>query len=462
MKRLRSSASAAALLALTLSACASAPPAPADLIATPKGFDYAGANSGFPKSDARWWATFGDDALDALTEEALKANQQIAVGLAAVAAARASVTVATSALLPQVNASASASSQTAPDFGPGISNIDGSARGSASWQIDLFGENRARRRAAKEDYAAQLFDQRGLELTVASDVATNYFSVLATRARLAVAEDNLAISEHIFGLIKTKFDAGAVSRFDLSSQEASLANARARVPQLEQQLVSFDSALAILLGRAPQGYAAPEGDVMGLAPPSINPGLPSDLLLRRPDLLSSEAALRAANANVDAARAAFFPTIDLASGLSAFLTGGASLVGSLAASGSTPIFSAGGLEGSLKSAKAREEGAIASYRQSVLAALRDVDVSLKTLETSQTRETQLLIARDAAQKALSIAELQYKAGSIDLTSLLNAQSNYFSARDSAISARLDRLSAAVGLYVAIGGGWGEAAADAGP
>ncbi|MEZ5920347.1 MAG: efflux transporter outer membrane subunit [Parvularculaceae bacterium] len=456
MNRFQTSVAVSAMIAVTLSACASTGTPARDLVQTPAVFDNSGAASSFAKSDADWWRTFGDPNLDLLTKEALLKNQQIAGGLAAVRAARASVTTSTAALLPQVNAGASASSQTAPNLGAGISDISANARASASWQVDLFGANRAKRRVSKANYAAQIFDQKGLELTVASDVASTYFSILSTRARLKVAEDNLAISERIFDLVKTRFSAGAVSRFDYSSQEASLANARARLPQLQQQLASFDTALAILLGRAPQGFEAPPGDILALEPPPINPGLPSDLLLRRPDLLSAEQQLKAADANVDAARAAFFPTIDLTAGLSALLTGGASAIGSLAASGSAPIFTAGRLEGSLEGAKARSDQAVASYRQAVLSALRDADLGLSALNVADARETQLQIARDAAAKALSISELQYKAGAVGLTTLLNAQSAYFSASDALIQGRLDRLSSAIDLYTAIGGGWGGA------
>ncbi|NNL87959.1 MAG: efflux transporter outer membrane subunit, partial [Marinicaulis sp.] len=337
-----------------------------------------------------------------------------------------------------------------------LDDISASARGSASYQLDLFGQNRADRAAARASFDSQAFDQRGLELTVASDVAFTYFSILATRERLDVARSNLEISERIFDIVKTRYEAGAVSRFDLASQEASLANARSRVPQLEQQRISLETALSVLLGRPPQGYLAPDGEILTLAPPAINPGMPSELLLRRPDLLSAEAQLRAADANVAAAQAAFFPSIDLSAGVNAGLTGGTSVIGSLASSLAAPIFSGGRLEGSLDSAEARVEQQIARYRQATLNALRDVDVSLSALSTAEQREEQLIVARDASQESLSLAEIRYRTGADDLTSLLNAQSTFFNASDSLVQGRLDRLSAAIDLYVAIGGGWAKA------
>jgi NodT family efflux transporter outer membrane factor (OMF) lipoprotein len=436
--------------ALSLAACASVSPPVSELTPLPFAYDYTAGLDGAEKQDALWWTTFSDPSLDALINEVLGANQDIAGGLAALRSARASVRIANASLFPQLNAGASASSNT----DDGLDDVSASARGSASYQLDLFGQNRADRAAARAGYDGQVFDQRALELTLASDVAFTYFSVLATRERLEVAQSNLEISERIFDIIETRYDAGDVSRFDLTSQQAALANARARLPQIEQQLVSLETALSVLLGRAPQGYDAPHGDILALTPPVINPGLPSELLLRRPDLLSAEAQLRAADANVAAAQAAFFPSIDLSAGVNAGLTGGTSVLGSLAASLAATIFSGGRLEGSLDGAEARVDQQIARYRQATLNALRDVDVSLSALATAERREEQLAVARNASQQSLSLAEIRYRSGADDLTSLLNAQSTFFNASDSLVQGRLDRLSAAVDLYAAIGGGWG--------
>ncbi len=436
--------------ALSLAACATASPPVAELTPLPTAFDHSGANASAAKTDEAWWRSFNDPSLDALVAQAQSSNQDIAAGVAALRAARASVRIANASLFPQLSAGASASSTTQ---GGGLDDVTGSARGSASYQLDLFGRNAATRRAARANYEAQAFSQRALELTIQSDVAFTYFSILAARERLAVAQSNLEISERIFDIVKARYEAGDVSGFDFKSQEASLANARARLPQIEQQLVSLETALSVLIGRTPQGQSAPTGDILGLTPPAINPGMPSELLLRRPDLLSAEAQLRAADADVAAAERAFFPSIDLSSGVTAGLTGGTSIVGSLAASLAAPVFSGGRLEGQLGSAKARVDQQIARYRQATLSALRDVDVSLSALANAEKREEQLVTARDASGQSLDRAEVRYRAGADDLTSLLNAQSAYFSASDSLVQGRLDRLAAAVDLYAAIGGGW---------
>ena len=329
----------------------------------------------------------------------------------------------------------------------------GSGRLSASYQLDLFGANAASRAAALASFDAAVFSQRALELTVQSDVSTTYFNLLASREQLDVARSNLEIAERIFQIVQVRYEAGTISGFDVSSQSAQLANARSRIPQLESQISGLETALAILIGRVPQSYVAPEADILTIALPQTDPGLPSELLLRRPDLMQSEAALRGADANINAARAAFFPSIDLGAGVSSLLTGGADLTGSLSSSIAATIFSGGRLEGQLEGAEARRAGQLAAYRQAILSALRDVDVSLKSVEANAAREEQLLIARDAAFDALEAAELRYRAGTGDLTSLLTSQQTYSDASNSYVLGRLDRLTAAVNLYVALGGGY---------
>lgn len=439
---------------LTLTGCASLNPIQRETatdagLTMPDGYDYASEVAALDAPELAWWEAFNSQDLDALIEEARAANNTLAQGLANVDASRASLRTANAAFLPQASGGLSGSSNTES----GLDDFDASARLSASYQLDLFGANAAGRNAALANLDAAIFAQRALELTVQSDVAAGWFNLLSAREQLAVARRNLEISERIFEIVQFRYEAGVISGFDVSSQSAQLANARARIPQLESQITSQETALGILLGRVPQGYTAPQADILSIALPVADPGLPSDLLLRRPDLMQSEASLRAANANIDAARAAFFPSIDLGAGLSSVLTGGTDLVGSLSASLAQTIFSGGRLEAQLEGAQARREGQLAAYRQSILSALRDVDVSLKAIDANEVREEQLLIARDAAEDALRAAEIQYQAGTGDLTSLLNAQQNYFDAANSYVLGRLDRLTAAINLYVAVGGAY---------
>lgn len=436
----------------SLTACTSLAPQTEEVkhgIALPASYDNAGDTTGIRSIEREWWAAFGSTELDDLIAEALVANQTLASGLANVDAARAALKVSNASLLPQASASLSSSSNTEA----GLDDVTSSGRLSASYQLDLFGANAADREAARASLAAAGYAQRTLELTVQSDVASTYFNLLATREQLAVARENLAISERIFRIVEVRYEAGTISGFDVSSQRAQLANARARIPELESQITGLETSLAILLGRVPQGFNAPDEKILDITLPQADPSLPSDLLLRRPDLRQAEANLHAANANVTAARMAFFPSIDLGAGLSAILSSGGDLTGSLSASVAQTVFAGGRLEGQLESARAKREAQIATYRGAILSALRDVDVSLTEISANASREEQLLIAREASQDALDAAELRYRAGTDDLTSLLNAQEAYFTASDNYVQGRLNRLTSALNLYVALGGAY---------
>lgn len=445
-----------AAMAFWLSACtydgAEAPDLQAGM---PAAYDFSGAAGtapgAAPAGDTEWWAAFGDASVAPLVAEALLANQNLASGRAALRSARAAVRIAGASLYPDLQFGASGSSSTVT----GLDDVSSTGRLSAGYQLDLFGANRARRHGAVARHDAQRFDLRALELSVQADTAFTYFSVLALRERLQVAQANLDISERIYRIVQTRYRAGAVSRFDLVSQEAALANARAQVVALKPDVVSLETALAVLLGRAPQGFEAPAGQLMATSLPSLDPGLPADLLLRRPDLLSAQAVVRGSGADVAVARAAFFPTVDLTAAWSESGLGSiGNPVESLAASLAAPIFSGGALEGGLEQARAGVDQAVAAYRQATLDALRDVDVSLSTLSAAERRESELLLARNAAERALSLAEVRYRSGADDLTSLLNAQTTLFDASDAVVQARLSRLSAAIDLFVAVGGEWG--------
>lgn len=441
-----------------MSACQALAPGEAvnPAVQTPARYEHAAPVLATARQvDAQWILAFGDANLSEMVDMARTNNLDLVAGLANVRASQAALQSARSGLFPSVSASGSASADSADDFG----SVGRNARLSASYQLDLFGETRAQVRAVKESLTQQLLDQRALELTVEQQVASGYVSVLALRAQLATAKDNLEIAQRIYQLVQVRYNAGAVSGYDLEGQKASLAASEARIPAIEQQLASAESALAILLGRPAQDWHAPDGDLMALRLPVTNPGMPSDLLLRRPDLLAAEAGLRAADANVDAARAAYFPSINLSAGLSSILQSGSDLLASVGASASQTVFSGGRLAAQTRSAQARRDALIASYRKAALNAFRDVDVALNQQSSSAAQETAYRTAESASKKALDLAEIRYKAGSSDLNSLLTAQSSYFSARNNVKQARADQLQAAIDLFVALGGGWQSSAAQ---
>ena len=418
-------------------------------VSIPETYDHSPELAAARADDLEWWKGFNDPVLDDLITRALANNLSIESGIANLRSARAAVVSAGASLEPSASASASSSADTDTN----LDDISVSGRLSASYELDLFGANRQSVEVSELNLQGTEYDQRALELSVQSSVANAYLNLLAGRYSLKVAEDNLAITKRIFDIVKVRYDAGDVSGYDMASQEASYASARARIPQIQDQIEGYEAALAILLGAAPQGFTVPDTSLTAIAIPGIETGLPSDLLLRRPDILQAQTSLRAAMVNVEIAQKAFLPSFDLGAGLSSILTNGLDPVASISASVGMPLFSGGQLEGSLESAEARADQAIVSYRQSILTALQDVDVSLSGLKAAHATEADLIQAERASARALEIAELRYRVGADNLTSLLNAQQSYQSASQSVVENRRDQLVSTVNVYSAIGSGW---------
>jgi len=301
-------------------------------------------------------------------------------------------------------------------------------------------------------------------LTLIAGVATSYFEVLSLRSRLAVARENLAIAERVRDLVSARVRNGAASSLDLNRQEATVLAQRAALLPIEQLERQTLAALAVLTGRVPEGFEVKAAGVSDLSVPAINPGLPAELLVRRPDVASAEAQLAGSNADVAAARAALLPSIQLtgsagiaSSALLSFVSGGTSTVG-LALSLLQPIFDGGRLRGQVSISESRERELVESYRKVILAAFKDVEDSLVAASRQAQQEALVAQVQAQAREALRLAEIRYRAGADDLLTVLDAQRTLFSAQDQLAQIRLNRLEAAVSLYKALGGGWNAAAA----
>ncbi|MCC6839456.1 MAG: efflux transporter outer membrane subunit [Flavobacteriales bacterium] len=403
-----------------------------------------------------WWTGFGSPDLDRLMAAARAGNLDIKAALARIAQARAQVRGAEAGLYPTFDASGSAGrSGNAAD--PDSNSYRGNLQ--VGYELDLWGRVAAGVTAAEAGAQATALDAVALDLVLQGDVATTYFTYLALGERLRVAEENLAIARGTLALVQEQAAAGAVSGLELAQQRQQVAAISAQIPDLEGQRRQAVNALALLAGTTTAALGAPGGALAEVAVPQIQPGVPSDLLLRRPDLRGAEAELVAANANIGAARAAFLPSIALtaeggiASNLLNALLRPESLLYSLAASLVAPIFDGGAREADLEVARARYEELVYLYQQSALTAFREVEDALVDQETQALSEAALVESERQARQAYNLAALQYREGAIDLLTLLDAQRTLLSAQDSLVQARLSRLSAAVALAKALGGGW---------
>jgi NodT family efflux transporter outer membrane factor (OMF) lipoprotein len=437
--------------------------------------------------EAGWWSNFKAPELPALEETAAAQNLDIAVAAAQVLQAEATDGIAFSALLPTVSGSfgvtraGSNKSLTTYSLTPatgttpagitgtpnsvGVTANDFTAGFSATYGLDLWGLSQDKLRQARESLRAARYAETVIGLTTAQSVAEEYFTVLSYRERITIARQNIDAANRILVVTQAKVTNGVSSNLDLAQQQSTVAAQQARLPGLIESEREARYALAILLGRAPEGFDVKAQNLDGIASPRIQPGLPSETLLRRPDVANAEAELYAAHANVDAARAAFFPQIGLtgSAGWSSAAINGlinpANFAWSIGASVLQTIFDGGKLKAEDDLALAQQQQLVATYRKTVFTAFSDVETQLGEAASNTDELAALTEEVRASTEAFRISELQYREGTIDILSLLTTQQTLFTAEDTLVQTKLARLEADVGVYRALGGGWTQQADD---
>ncbi|HTN65200.1 MAG TPA: efflux transporter outer membrane subunit [Burkholderiaceae bacterium] len=448
-KCIRSAVLAAAILS-TLAGCAMTAPYQRPELTMPAQWDgVAAATDSTVSSD--WWRQFGNSELDGLMTQALAANHDLAAALSRIQQARAAAGMVRANQLPSVNLSASASNQ---DGHSGTSQSS-QLTASVSYEVDLWGGSAAGSEAAAARLDATIYDRDAAALVLQADVASNYFQILALKDRLAIAHQNLEAAQAVLALVETRYSKGANSALEVSQQRTSVLNIQAQIPSLEQDLRTTQTALAILLGQAPQHFSVRGSTLSTLQLPIVSPYQPASLLERRPDIARAEAQLTAANADIGAARAALYPNLTLSASTAAagVLSSGSTLVSSLVASMTQSIFDGGRLRGQVLQSEARKTELVAVYLQSALIGLKEVQDGLGAVAASAARHELLTQAAAEAQEAYRIANVKYKAGSDDLLTLLDSQRTQLQTEDSRVQADLARYVSAIGLYKSLGGGW---------
>lgn len=401
---------------------------------------------------ADWWRDFGSANLNGYVGTALNANNDLMASLQRIEQARASVQGAGAGLLPQVNASGSQSKDWQESGGRSTSSDSNRGSLSISYEVDLFGRTRAGVEAAEARLDASKFDHEALRLVVAGDVTQAYANAAGASEQLSVARNNLTIAKDVLNIINARFREGSASALEAAQQKADVASSEANIATLQRQHDAYVTQLAVLMGEAPQRFTLREDKLITMKVPVVSPVLPSRLLEQRPDIRAAEANLIAANADIGAARAAFFPSLNL--NAEGALTGNpAASILSLSASALAPIFSGGTLESGLSSSKARKEELVATYRQTVLTAFKEVSDALAAVKAASVRVKALDSAQTEARTAYRLARARYDSGSIDFQALLDIQRSLLQAEDSYAQARLEAINASVDLIKALGGGW---------
>ncbi|WP_030140037.1 efflux transporter outer membrane subunit [Pseudomonas fluorescens] len=414
----------------------------------------------------QWWTQFGSPQLDRLVEQARLGSFDLAAAMARVRQAQASAVIAGAPLLPEITAGLNGNRQELLR-GKGYSQLDVDrnnrtidyydAHLSASYELDFWGGKRAARDSALSTLSATQFDRATVELTLLSAVANSYSQALSLREQQRIAELNLANARHVLDLVQTRYDAGSATALELSQQKSLVAAQERRLPQVQQQAREALITLAALLGVPVQSLKLDNESFDALRWPAIDAGVPSDLLLRRPDIAAAEARLAAAQADITVARAALLPSATL--GLS--LATGADIadqllrnnVYNLSAGLAAPIFNNGRLKAERDRTTARQEELLELYRAAIINGFADVEKALNGIHGLDQQRQWQREELDQAQTAFNIAQRRYQAGAEDLLTVLETQRTLYAAQDMNVQLRLARVQASVALYKALGGGW---------
>ena len=454
------------VLAASLAACTANPQAlnrPGDV---PAAFTAPVDKAAPVWPQTSWWGNFGSDELAPLQDTAQKENLDIAQAAARVLQAEANNGIALSALFPTLGASFDAGRSGGNSSIPRARNSF-SAGFTAQYQQGFFGTEYLQLRAAREDLRASRYAAAVIGITASTSVADTYFTILSLRERIAIANTNIAAAKRILAITQAKVNSGVSSNLDLAEQQAVLAGQEAQLPGLIQAEKQARYSLAILLGRSPEGYDVRGQNLEGIAAPSIQPGLPSELLLRNPGIAQAEATLFAAHADVDAARTLYFPSLNLSGsagwgpvGTLSNLFNPAGFIWSIGAGALQTIFDGGRIHARNDLAQAQQQELIAAYRKTVFSAFSDVETSLDLIKSTTDQLALVELQTRSYAEAFRISELQYREGTIDIVSLLNNQQQLFAAQQSLVQVKLARLEASLSLYNALGGGWEQKADDA--
>ena len=457
-------------LAGLLVGCVQGPDYVKPAVETPATYRF-GDQSALPAVESAWWRDFGDPYLDALVQEALANNRDLAIAAARVDEFEAVLAGTRAQAFPQVGYALSGNrSRASADKLPDIVNpysTTFSTLLSASWEIDLWGRIRRETEAARANLLATEEARQGVTLTIIAGVIASYVTLLDLDEQARVTEATIDGRAKNVDLFEKRLAGGWISEFEMSQVRAEYEAALAQRPAVRQAIVVQEHALSVLVGRNPAAIVR-ASDLEALHAPVVPAGLPSELLIRRPDIRQAEQQLIASNALIGAARALFFPRISL-TGLLGFASGslgnlftGPARTWSFTGDVAGPIYTGGGLTAAVDQAEARRDQSLANYEKVIQNAFRDVEDSLADLrhsaeirETIQRRVTTL-------ERSVELATERYENGYSDYIDVLDAERSLFNAQLQLASVQGDYQRALVDLYRALGGDWTSTAPTAPP
>jgi outer membrane protein, multidrug efflux system len=434
---------------------------------------------------------FGSKELVSLTSQAIDDNLAIAAAMARIDQADAAARIASAALWPSVGFGANALRTQVPgtvlsenpSFNPSQAVLRGAGQNqaaqlaenlatfradrtnrfalglNASYEIDFWGKNQDASNAARLLANASRFERDVIEISVTAAVMNAYLQVLAAQDQLRIAQEHVRIAERVLSAINARLEKGAATMLDFGQQSAVLAGQKAAVPQFEQALRQTKIVLAELLGQTPETLVVKGGSLNSLRYPSLDPGLPSEVLLRRPDVAAAEAVLASREFSVLRARAAFFPSVTLNGryGLQSIvmrnLLRPEAIAWEIGSNLAQPLFDGYALQGQYELEKGRFAEAAAAYKQSIISALGDTEIALIAMKETARTVKAFEEAVAGSKIAMDAAQAQLYEGAIDVIMLSTVQTTFYQYDFNLVQARFQHYQAAVSLYQALGGGW---------
>ena len=409
------------------------------------------AAAAFP---ARWWRAFNDPQLDALIDDALRTNNNLAAAGIRVQRAQLQAGLANTNLTPSVVGQTSTGRSYDLKRG-GVAGSSSTSLVTLSYELDLWGRLAAQRSAADWELKATESDRQATALSLVGTTAGLYWQVGYLNQRIVLSEAGMEDARRILELVRAKYAAGAVSGLDVAQAGQNLASQEAAHTQLLQQRVEARNALAILFDRPPETAAQEPSQLPNIALPTIDAGLPASLLSRRPDLRAAEQRLRGSLANVDATRTSFYPALSLTGSLGTSSTALGELlknpVATLGAGLALPFLQWNTARLTVAVSQTQYEEAVLGFRQSLYTALSEVENTLSSRTQLRDESEKLVVALQQAQRAENLSEVRYRAGATALQPVLDAKDRRRSAEVSLALNRLNQLNATMTLYKALGG-----------
>jgi NodT family efflux transporter outer membrane factor (OMF) lipoprotein len=460
------------LLLAGLSACSFAPvyktpPSVAPANAYKETADWKAAQPMDEDSRGAWWTLFQDPALDALEKRVDDANQDLQAAFARLQQARAATRIARADLFPTLTIGSSAArsrtSVNSPKFPPGTEPVGNNfdLEADLSYEVDVWGRVRNAVASAKASQQASAADLATLSLSIHAELATDYFALRAADAEQALLDETVADYEKSLRLTQNLYRGGGAAIADVAQAQAQLETARTQAADIRLQRAQSEHAIAVLLGANPSGFRLDANPLpKQVAPPPIDPGLPSALLERRPDVAAAERRVAAANAQIGVARAAYFPVFSLAAAAgfdstrsSNWLSAPSRLWSIGPGAGVLTVFDAGRHRAQTAQARAVYDEQVADYRNTVLTAYQEVEDNLAALRQLQQESVSEAAAVTATAQALQQAQYRYKAGLVTYLEVATTETTALQAQLSDVNIELRRMNASVLLVKALGGGW---------